>query len=52
MKPIADTLGVARSNLSESVDQPHKGQERRGCRPLPEGVLLAEIKEVIADLPT
>lgn len=52
MKPIADTLGVARSNLSESVARPPKRQERRGRRPLPEEALLAEIKEVIADLPT
>jgi len=52
MKTIADTLGVARSNLAARVARPSSAQERRGRKPLPVQELLAEIAEVIAEMPT
>ena len=50
MKSVADALGVARSNLSEQVKQ--RPPKRVGRPPLPEEDLVAEIKAIIADLPT
>ena len=50
MKAVADALGVARSNLSEQVKQ--RPPKRVGRPPLPEEDLVAEIKAIIADLPT
>ena len=49
MKTIADTLGVARSNL---VAQVGATPPRRGRPPQPEDELLAEIRQLIADQPT
>jgi len=50
MKTVADTLGVARSNLA--VQSAPKPPQRRGRRPQPEEALLAEIEAIIAELPT
>src|ERR1700744_1223790 len=50
MKTVADTLGVARSNLQ--VQAAPKAPQRRGRRPQPDAELLAEIKAIIADLPS
>ena len=50
MKTVADTLGVARSNLAAPVTA--ASRSRRGRRPQPEAELLAEIKQVIAGMPT
>jgi putative transposase len=49
VKTIADTLGVARSNL---VVQAGATPSRRGRLPQPEDELLVEIRQVIADQPT
>lgn len=50
MKTIADALDVARSNLAvQAIAAP---RQRRGRRPQPDAELLAEIKEIIAGLPT
>lgn len=50
MKTVSDVLGVARSNLIEQKkDRPPK---RMGRPPRPDGELLAEIKAVIAEMPT
>ena len=49
MKTIADTLGVARSNLAAKATI---APRRRGRPPQPETELLAEIKQVIAGQPT
>ena len=50
MKTVADLLGVARSNLARQMkDRP---RQRVGRPPAPADALLAEIKAVIADLPT
>lgn len=51
MKTVADTLSVARSNLVVQAD-PATVRQRRGRRPQPDAALLAEIKELIAELPT
>jgi putative transposase len=51
MKTVADTLGVARSNLAVQT-APARDQQRRGRRPQPEAELLTAIKAIIADLPT
>ena len=51
MKTVADTLGVARSNLAVQAAPP-RHSHRRGRPPQPEEALLAEIKAIIADLPT
>ncbi len=51
MKTVADTLGVARSNLAVQVASA-KVLRRRGRPPLPDAALLAEIKAIIAELPT
>lgn len=52
MKTVADVLYVARSNLAVRAAQPTNRQERRGRRALPEADLLAEIRAVIAEMPT
>jgi putative transposase len=50
VKAVADVLGVARSNLVEQIkDCP---RQRLGRPPAPADALVAEIKAVIADLPT
>jgi putative transposase len=50
VKTIADALGVARSNLgAQAIAAP---RQRRGRRPQPDAELLAEIKEIIAGMPT
>jgi putative transposase len=50
VKTVADTLGVARSNLAaQAMAAPSR---RRGRQPQPEAELLAEIREIIAALPT
>jgi putative transposase len=50
MKRIAETLGVARSNLAvQAIAAPRR---RRGRPPQPDAELLAEIKEIIAGMPT
>ncbi len=49
MKTIADTLGVARSNLTTKAKV---APCRRGRTPQREAELLAEIKQVIASQPT
>jgi putative transposase len=47
---VAEVLGVARSNLIEQMKaQP---RQRVGRPPVPADALVAEIKAVIADLPT
>ncbi len=51
MKTVADTLGVARSNLAVQAKPPRTPQ-RRGRPPQPDAELLAGIKAIIADLPT
>jgi putative transposase len=51
MKTVADTLGVARSNLAIQA-APSRDSQRRGRPPQPEEALVAEIKAIIADLPT
>jgi putative transposase len=51
VKTIAETVGVARSNLVEQAVQ-RTTRERRGRQPQPEDELLAEIKAAIAGQPT
>ena len=51
MKTIADTLGVARSNLAVQA-KTGVPVRRRGRPAKPEAELLAEIKQIIADQPT
>jgi putative transposase len=51
VKNVTDVLGVARSNLMVQATSTAP-RRRRGCRPRPESELLAEIKEIIAALPT
>ena len=51
MKTIADTLGVARSNLAIRA-APERTLQRRGRRPQPEAALVAEIKALIAGQPS
>jgi hypothetical protein len=48
---ITDALGVARSNLAIQATL-NRSPQRRGRRPLPDAVLLSEIKDIIAGLPT
>ena len=50
MTAVADALGVARSNLAEQAKQ--RPPKRVGRPPLPDESLVAEIKAIIADLPT
>lgn len=47
MKTIADTLGIARSNLMVQT-RCERSRQRRGRRPRPEAELVAEIKVLIA----
>jgi putative transposase len=51
VKTIADTLGVARSNLTVQA-APERIRQRRGRPPQPEAELVAEIKALIAGQPT
>ena len=51
MKTIADTLGVARSNLAVQASL-HRPGRRRGRPAQPEAALVAEIKALIAGQPT
>jgi putative transposase len=51
MKTVADVLGVARSNLTVQA-APTTVRQGRGRRSQPDAALLAEIKELIAELPT
>ncbi len=50
MKSVADVIGVARSNLAERAK--HRQPQTVGRPPQPDEDLVAEIKDVIADLPT
>ena len=50
MKAVADTLGVARSNLAALASA--AAPQRRGRRPQPDAELVTEIKAIIAELPT
>ena len=50
MKTVADVLGVARSNLVRQMND--RPRQRVGRPPAPADALLAEIKAIIADLPT
>ena len=50
MKAVAEVIGVSRSNLIERLrDRPKK---RLGRPPLPDDDLVADIKVVVAELPT
>jgi putative transposase len=51
VKTVAETVGVARSNLVEQA-APRTTRARRGRRPEPEDELLAEIRDAIAGQPT
>lgn len=51
VKTIADTLGVARSNLATQTAG-STPRRRRGRRPQPEGALVAELKTIIAAMPS
>ena len=50
MKTVAEVIGVSRSNLIERLQE--RPQKRIGRPPLPDDELVAEIKAVIAELPT
>jgi hypothetical protein len=50
MKSVAEVIGVSRSNLVERMDE--RAKKRIGRPPLPDDKLVAEIKAVIAELPT
>ena len=50
MKAVAQTLGLARSNLAAQMKQ--RPPKRVGRPPLPDEDLVAEIKAIIAELPT
>src|SRR3954451_24425937 len=50
MKGVADVIGVARSNLAERAK--HRQPKLIGRPPQPDEALVAEIKAVIANLPT
>jgi putative transposase len=50
MKTVADVIGVARSNLAERAK--HRERKPVGRPPQPDAILVAEIKAVIADVPT
>lgn len=53
MSAVAETLGVARSNLAARARQSTAvPPARRGRPPAPEGELLEQIRAVIGDLPT
>ena len=50
MKSVAEVIGVSRSNLIERMRE--RAKKRIGRPPLPHDKLVAEIKAVIAELPT
>ena len=50
MKTVAEVIGVSRSNLIERMRE--RPKKRIGRPPLPDDKLVAEIKAVIAELPT
>ena len=50
MKTVTGVIGVSRSNLIERLRE--RPKKRIGRPPLPDGKLVAEIKAVIAELPT
>ena len=50
MKSVAEVIGVSRSNLVERMRE--RAKKRIGRPPLPDDKLVAEIKAVIAELPT
>jgi putative transposase len=50
MKTVADVIGVSRSNLAERLQQ--RAKKRVGRPPLPDEELVAQIKAMIAELPT
>ena len=50
MKTVAEVIGVSRSNLIERMRE--RAKKRIGRPPLPDDKLVAEIKAVIAELPT
>ena len=50
MKTVAEVIGVSRSNLVERLQE--RPKKRIGRPPLPDEELVAEIKAVIAELPT
>ena len=50
MKTVAEVIGVSRSNLIERTRE--RAKKRIGWPPLPDDKLVAEIKAVIAELPT
>ena len=50
MKTVAEVIGVSRSNLIERMRK--RAKKRIGRPPLPDDKLVAEIKAVIAELPT
>jgi putative transposase len=50
MKIVAEVIGVSRSNLVERLQE--RPKKRIGRPPLPDDELVAEIKAVIAELPT
>ena len=50
MKTVAEVIGVSRSSLIERMRK--RAKKRIGRPPLPDDKLVAEIKAVIAELPT
>ena len=50
MKAVAEVIGVSRSNLIERLQG--RPKKRLGRPPLPDDELVADIKAVIAGLPT
>jgi Pyridine nucleotide-disulphide oxidoreductase, dimerisation domain/Pyridine nucleotide-disulphide oxidoreductase/HTH-like domain len=50
MKTVAEVIGVARSNLAECLRE--RPPKQIGRPPLPDAELVAQIKAVIAELPT
>jgi putative transposase len=50
MKTVADVIGVSRSNLAERLQQ--RAKKQVGRPPLPDEELVAQIKAMIAELPT
>jgi putative transposase len=50
MKTVAEVIGVSRSNLIERMRE--RAKKRIGRPPLPDDKLVAEIKAIIAELPT
>jgi putative transposase len=50
MKTVAEVIGVFRANLSERLQE--RPQQPVGRPPLPDDELVAQIKAVIAELPT